>query len=209
MTDSDAIFEGFRDPNNVGIFFIRGKPFFKNGKIVFYRGCCCYNECQKRVWYIELAGIRPSSGWGPKPSDPPMREIYGQSHIMYYGESYDTYTNPGPSYWTLMWVIEYCWDDFDWDPRDNLSPDESYISELAAWSIEQQNAWMKDTSIADDGIGILDNPYSIDAYNNTVYPLMDLSGIFGGLPPPASQYWQRDDIYGPVLDSNCPRCILS
>lgn len=211
MVDSDYFVEGFRDPRDEGVFYRFGKPFFRNGGIVFYRGCCCDLPCQKRVYIINISGIRPNiGGWGPKPAGPPMRNGYGESHLKYYGEAYDTYVSPGPYYWNLVWVIEYCWNEFDLNPRDNQPPDEKYQADLNKWAQDSYDLWIRGSTGVSDHVYIFDEPYTQAGYDDEVFDaFLNLDGIFGSLPPPPSQYWRRDDVFGPELESSCPECIRS
>jgi len=210
MTDSDYIFEGFRDTNDTGIFFKKGKPFFRDGRIVFYRGCCCLDNCARKTFFVYINGVEPSSGWGPTPDSPPMRDIYGESHILYFGEAYDTIAPK--FYWGFYWVIEYCWNDFDWNPKDNQPPDESYEAELNEWAQRRKRIMDKDFTLAWDGVEVLDNDYRCSMFLDRVFPAMDLTDLVDRFPDDpdkgyADEGWQRDDHVGPLCDSQCKNCL--
>ena len=105
-----------------------------------------------------------------------MENGYGESHLKYYGEAYDTYVSPGPYYWNLVWVIEYCWNEFDLT-QDNQPPDEKYRADLNKWAKDSYDAWVRAFGGGDHII--IDEPYTQAGYDDEVFDaFLNLDGIF-------------------------------
>jgi len=202
MADSDFIFSGEKDPNDQGLFFHNGKPLFVDGKLAFYRACCCDLACQRKVFLVYIGGEGPFVG--AKPANPPLRNGYGNSYIMYHAETIDTVsTPPGSAYHNIVWTIEFCWNEYDLDPGDNQSPEVSYQNELDFWACEAQNTWMGSETCFIE-VSDVDDPYASSTYTTIQNSTrLNMDGLVG------TGNWQRTDYYGPNLKSNCPNCTCA
>lgn len=199
MVNSRFLVAGEKDPANQGLFFHNGKPLFVDGKLAFYKACCCNLPCTRVVFLVFIGGEGPFTG--AKPSNPPSRNGYGNSHIMYHAETIDTLSSPpGSAYHNIVWTIEFCYNEFDLDPADNLSPEESYEDELDLWACEAQNTWMG-AEVCFVEVSVVDNPYATASYT-TIQDSTRLN--MDGLVGPGN--WERTDYLGPNLISNCPDC---
>lgn len=188
---------------DLGLYFHKGKPLFVDGRLAFYKACCCNLPCNRIVWVI---GIGVSAPYYTEPGSPPLRTGEGgTSYLMYYAESKDTYSvgPPGQNYWNKVWVVEFCYDEYDVKPGDEFSPDVSYANELLYWACEAYKDWVNATECLDD-MEQVDNPYALSTYDDTggiddTYLNMDdLVGVGN---------WEQTRHLGPILKSNCPKCI--
>jgi len=185
----------------VGIHFYKDKLLYVDGKLAFSPACCCNVPCNRRVYVLSVSAGSP---FYVDPPQPPLRTGNGgRSYIMFDGYAYDTYSSPaGSAYRTRTWTIEFCFDQYDILPSDNLDPTESYFNELDYWLCETYKNWSGDTTCATSQLDILNDPYDSDTYFGTggvVDSYMDMSGIVG-------PYWDYDVNIGPILTSNCPNC---
>tara|TARA_R110000751_G_scaffold2140_2_gene11380 strand:+ start:2491 stop:3078 length:588 start_codon:yes stop_codon:yes gene_type:complete len=180
-----------------GIYWHNGKPLFVGGKIAFAKACCCDLACFRRVFLVFIAGEGPFSG--SKPANPPMRpSAFGTSNIMYHAETIDTIA-PG-FYHNIVWTIEFCYNNFDIDPSDDLDPVTSYYNALNLWACNAQMAWMGATECFVE-VSYVDDPYAAASYT-TIEDSTRLN--MDSLVGPGN--WSRTNYFGPVLTTHCPLC---
>lgn len=189
----------------MGLYYWNGKPLFVDGKVAFSRACCCNLPCSRVVYVF---GIGVSAPYFTEPGDPPLRTgVGGNSYLMYYAESKDTYSAgpAGQNYWNKVWAIEFCWNAFDVLDGDQLSPEVSYTNELLNWSCDAYKAWVN-ASTCSPLIFELDDPYDQNSYTGTGGvddQFLNMDSLVG------VGNWIKIPHVGPVLTSNCPDCVCT
>jgi hypothetical protein len=132
--------------------FSRGKPLFTGRKIeemergpagmlAFTPACCCNQECFRTVIFVSIGVAGNTDGPIEPPDSPPIRK---GAKVLFHYHIYDTVPlnyEIGRNYHTEVWAIEYCWTQWDLNPADLLSPEESYYEELLDWACLTEKLW--------------------------------------------------------------------